>query len=111
MLQQPRLPRPVVPGPIVPAVTTDTTNTADSGTDSGLAVSSRDVLPAASPTQPPPVPPAPVPPARPEQQEMHVAPSRVSNYSRLVILHIIVTYGVNQHNLVQVRNAGKNSIN
>jgi hypothetical protein len=96
MLQKPRLPRPSVPGPTVPAVTTDTTNTADSarhssGTDSGLNVSSHLALPAARPTQPSPVPPAPESTARPEQQEMHVVLSRVSNYSRLVILHIIVT--------------------
>jgi hypothetical protein len=98
MLQQPSLPRRSVPGPVVRAVTSDTAITADSarhssGTDSGLNVSSRIALPAARPTQQPPVPPAPVPPPRPEQQEMHVAPSRVSNSSRLVILHVIVTYG------------------
>jgi hypothetical protein len=100
MLQQEELglPRPSVPGPIVPTVTFDTTNTADSarhssGTDSGLNVSSHLAWTTAGPTQPSPVPPAPVPPVSPEQQDIHVAPSRVSNYPRLVILHIIVTYG------------------
>jgi hypothetical protein len=90
--QQPSLPRPSVPGPNVPAVTSDTTNTSgsgrhSSGTDSGLTLLSLLALPAARPTQP-----STVPPARPEQQEIHVAPSQVSNISRLVILHIIVTY-------------------
>jgi hypothetical protein len=96
--QQQSLPRPSVPGPNVLALTSDNTNTADSGrhssgTDSGLNVSSRLALPAVRPTQPSLVPLSPVPPARPEHLEMHVAPSRVSNISRLVILHIIMTYG------------------
>jgi hypothetical protein len=99
MLQQPSIRRTSIPGPIVPAVTSDTTNTSDSGrhssgTDSGLTLLSLLALPAARPTQPSTVLPSPVPPARPEQQENHVAPSRVSNISRLVILHIIMTYGV-----------------
>jgi hypothetical protein len=93
MLQPPSLPRPSVPGPIVPAVTSDTTNTSDSGrhssgTDSGLTLLSLLALPAVRPIQT-----STVPPARPEQQEMHVARSRVRNSSRLVILQIIVTYG------------------
>jgi hypothetical protein len=98
MLQQPSLPRPSVPGPIVPAVTSDTTNATDSarhsiGIHSGLNVSSSLDFPTARPTQPSPMTPAPVPPVRPEKQEMHIAPSRVSNSSGLVILHIIATYG------------------
>jgi hypothetical protein len=100
MLQQVQLglPRPTVPGPIVPTVTFDTTNTAgstrhSSGTDPGLNVSSHLAWTTARPTQQSPLPPAPVPPVRPEQQDIHVAPSRVSNYPRLFILHIIVTYG------------------
>jgi hypothetical protein len=92
------LPRPSVPRPIVPAVTFDTTKTADSArqssdTDSGPIVSSSLALPAARPTQQSPLPPASVQPTRPEQQEMHVAPSRVSNSPRLLILHIIVMCG------------------
>jgi hypothetical protein len=97
MLQQEQLslPRPILPGPVVQAVNFDTTKTADSGrqssdTDSGPIVSSRLALTTTSPTQQSLLPPATLQPTRHEQQEMHVAPSRVSNSSRLVILHIIV---------------------
>jgi hypothetical protein len=98
MLQQAQLglPRPSVPGTIVPTVTFDTMNTADStrhssGIDSGLNVSSHLASTTPRPTHQSPLPPEPVPPVRPEQQDIHVAPSRVSNYPRLLIL-IIVTY-------------------
>jgi hypothetical protein len=95
--EQPSLPRPILPGPVVPGVTFDAMYTGDSArqssyTDLGLSVSSRLVFPTAPPTQPPHVRPAPLVPARPEQQEIHVAPSLVSNSPRLVIIHIIVTY-------------------
>jgi hypothetical protein len=86
MLQQqpPCLPCPIVTGPVVPAVTFDAMYTGDSArqssdTDFGLSVSSRLVFPSEPPTQPPLVRPAPVAPARPEQQEIHIAPSLVSN--------------------------------
>jgi hypothetical protein len=84
MLQQQSLPRPIAPGPTVPGVTFDTMYTGDSArqsgyTDLGLNESPRLVFPTAPPTQPPPVRPAPVAPARSEQQEIHVAPSQVSN--------------------------------
>jgi hypothetical protein len=86
MLQQdqPSLPCLIVPGPIVPGVIFDTMYTGDSArqssyTDLGLSGSPRLVFPTAPPTQASPVRPAPVPPSRPEQQEMHVAPSQVSN--------------------------------
>jgi hypothetical protein len=99
MLQQEQLglPRPSVPGTIVSTVTFDTMNSADSarhssGADSGLNVSSHLAWTTARPTQQSHLPPAPVPPVRPEQQDIHVAPSQVSTYPRLVIRHIIVTY-------------------
>jgi hypothetical protein len=82
--EQPSLPYPIVPGPVVADVTFDTVYTCDSAgqfsdTDLGLNVPSHLVFPTAPPTEPPPVRSAPVAPARPEQQEMHVAPSQVSN--------------------------------
>jgi hypothetical protein len=64
-----------------------------SDTDSGLTAPSCLVLQTARPTQQSPFQPAPVSPTMPEQQEMDVAHSQVSNSSRLVILIIIVTYG------------------
>jgi hypothetical protein len=64
--QQPSLPHQDVREPIVPA--------ADSAPQ--------------CPTQPTPLPPASVPLASREQQEVHVAPSRVSNSTWLVKSHI-----------------------
>jgi hypothetical protein len=81
--EQPSLPCLIVPGPIVPGVTstmyTGESAGQSSDTELGLSVSSRLVFPTARPTQPSPVRPAPVAPARPEQQEIHVAHSQVSN--------------------------------
>jgi hypothetical protein len=84
MLQQPNLRRTSVP--VVPF---HNKNMADSarhsiGTDSDLTLLNLPALPAARPTQQSTVSPAPLPPTSLEQQEIHVASSRVSNSPRCV---------------------------
>jgi hypothetical protein len=82
--QQPRLPCPRILGQIVPALRSKSWNTDynagySNGTSSRMALPSNFQLPAVRPSQSTPLPPGLGPLARREQQEMHVAPSRLSN--------------------------------
>jgi hypothetical protein len=95
--QLPALPNPNVIEQIVPPVTDASSRTAysteySSDTNAELDLLSDLNLPAALLSQSSPFSPEPGPSALPEQQEIHFAPSRVSNSPSLRVLHIMWIY-------------------
>jgi hypothetical protein len=91
--QQPSVTREITHDTTAATLKPDSRNTPEStryssATQSGLSLSPHLALPAAGFTQP-----GPVPPASPEQEEVHVAPSRVSKSPLSRKLLLMGTYG------------------